>query len=182
MSHSYTKTVFDRNSQYTASVIHLLQPVDHYTGMAFRTNLIRLRKERGWQQDELAERVGVAQETVSRWETGGREPRGKLRLKLAEALSVPEAELFLERGLGAPEQGAFVSLPVQLPTASVLTRMFQTLLEQTATAGDEGERARMLARSFPSTFQAHLSLQGQRASDEENIVEVPLHAGGEARP
>ena len=29
-----------------------------------------LRKEQGWTQEQLAERVGVSRRTVSRWETG----------------------------------------------------------------------------------------------------------------
>ena len=48
-------------------------------------NIIReLRKRAGWQQKELAARVGVTVATVSDWETHKKDPSGKNLQKLAE--------------------------------------------------------------------------------------------------
>lgn len=81
--------------------------------MAFIDNLSRLRGERGLTQEELAELVGVQQETVSRWETGEREPRGKTRRDLAAALRVTEAELFVNAADDLPE-GALPVRPIPM--------------------------------------------------------------------
>jgi transcriptional regulator with XRE-family HTH domain len=45
-----------------------------------------LRIARDLTQDDTAELMEVARATVSRWETGQREPRGELRRKYAELL------------------------------------------------------------------------------------------------
>ena len=94
MGNAYTETVFSVNAHYTNAVIHPLCGLSDYAEMAFQLNLVRLREALGWRQEDLAQRLDVAQETVSRWETGAREPRGKLRVKLAAALNVTEAELY----------------------------------------------------------------------------------------
>ena len=37
----------------------------------FKDNLIELRKLNGMSQEELADRIGVSRQTVSKYETGG---------------------------------------------------------------------------------------------------------------
>lgn len=37
----------------------------------FKDNLISLRKNLGLSQDELAEKIGVSRQTLSKYETGG---------------------------------------------------------------------------------------------------------------
>ena len=39
--------------------------------MTFQEKLISLRKQKGWSQEELGERLSVTRQTVSKWETGG---------------------------------------------------------------------------------------------------------------
>lgn len=59
-------------------------------------NLVRLaqiRKEKGFTQASLAERLGVEQPTVQRWETGKREPDLDQLVALAEALDVEPGTL-----------------------------------------------------------------------------------------
>ena len=53
-----------------------------------------LRKRSGLTQSGLAERMGVEQPTVQRWETGKREPTLEQILRLAEILEVEPAALF----------------------------------------------------------------------------------------
>jgi transcriptional regulator with XRE-family HTH domain len=48
----------------------------------------RLRSERGLSQQELAERMGVAQSVVARLEAGGVEPRVSTLDRVAQALGV----------------------------------------------------------------------------------------------
>jgi transcriptional regulator with XRE-family HTH domain len=52
-----------------------------------------LRRQRGWTQDELAERVQVHTVQVSRWETGKMRPSRKTLQKIAEVLGVTADEL-----------------------------------------------------------------------------------------
>lgn len=54
-------------------------------------NIVReLRKKAGIQQKELAITIGVAQPTVSEWETGKKDPSGDRLKKLAEVFGVDE--------------------------------------------------------------------------------------------
>ena len=39
--------------------------------MNLSTKIARLRHARGWSQEELAERLGVSRQSVSKWESGG---------------------------------------------------------------------------------------------------------------
>ncbi len=50
------------------------------------SEIIDVREKRGWNQQALAEHVGVGQPTVSRWETDKAKPRGAA-LKILKALS-----------------------------------------------------------------------------------------------
>ena len=56
-------------------------------------NLKEWRGKRGLSQEELAESVGVHENTIRKWEKGYREPRAGDIAKLASALHVTEAEL-----------------------------------------------------------------------------------------
>ena len=55
--------------------------------------LRRARKERTWSQAELAERIGVAKETISRWEHGASRPQPNQLRKLCEAFDRKPEEL-----------------------------------------------------------------------------------------
>jgi len=66
--------------------------------MAFGETLERLRRERFWTQQELAERSGVARQTIYRYERERVAPLGRNVRALASALGVEPAEL------AAPEE------------------------------------------------------------------------------
>ncbi len=55
--------------------------------------LQRLRKNRGWTQQILAEKVGVSRVTVARIEIGNRKPSLELLERLAKALKVKAGDL-----------------------------------------------------------------------------------------
>ena len=66
----------------------------------FGNNLYRLRKLRGWTQQELADQLGVTNRSVSKWETGETLPETGQLLPLADAFGVTVDELL--RGPKAP--------------------------------------------------------------------------------
>jgi len=51
-------------------------------------NLQAIRKEKGFSQQQLANRLGVSRSTVAMWETGGSEPDIETLTKLAEIFNV----------------------------------------------------------------------------------------------
>lgn len=59
--------------------------------------IARLRKEQGWTQKQLAERLFVSDKAVSKWETGASLPDTGLLIPLAELLEVSVTELLLGR-------------------------------------------------------------------------------------
>jgi transcriptional regulator with XRE-family HTH domain len=62
--------------------------------VALLSEAIRLRREElGLDQSELAERLGVGQQTVSRWETGSGLPRRERLPQLADALEFDPSHL-----------------------------------------------------------------------------------------
>lgn len=56
-------------------------------------NLKEIRKRRGLQQIDIAEKMGVSVKTISNWETGVRDPSTSNVIRLAEVLDVPPVEL-----------------------------------------------------------------------------------------
>lgn len=56
-------------------------------------NCARLRKERGWTQEELAERSGLTQQYLSDLERGKRNPTIVTIYEIAQALEVSHLEL-----------------------------------------------------------------------------------------
>lgn len=55
--------------------------------------LKRLRKEKNFTQEQLAEQLGVSNRTVSRWETGSNMPDISLLVEIAEFYNISVAEL-----------------------------------------------------------------------------------------
>lgn len=62
--------------------------------MSLSTNIKRLRLERSLTQEQLAARLGVSAQAVSKWETSETYPDGALLLPLAHALEASLDELF----------------------------------------------------------------------------------------
>ena len=75
------------------------------TELEFSERLKRLRKARGMTQQELADRLGVSNKSVSRWESGGGYPDVALLEPLARALGVTVDEL-LSNTPAVPRLGA----------------------------------------------------------------------------
>jgi len=58
-----------------------------------------VRKQRGWTQSELAEKIGVTDKAVSRWETGKGYPDISLLKPLSETLGVSVGELLAGKAI-----------------------------------------------------------------------------------
>lgn len=81
----------------------------------FKDNLVSVRKMHGFSQDELAEKIGVSRQTLSKYETGESLPDIERCKLLAEVLDVSLDELVnYDRensnnlGLGVPPKGKYV--------------------------------------------------------------------------
>ena len=62
-----------------------------------QNNLKTLRKNKGFTQEELAARLNVVRQTVSKWEKGQSVPDSEMLVRLAEIFEVPVSQL-----LGGP--------------------------------------------------------------------------------
>ena len=76
----------------------------------FKDNLVSVRKMHGFSQDELAEKIGVSRQTLSKYETGESLPDIERCKLLAEVLDVSLDELVNSNnlGLGVPPKGKHV--------------------------------------------------------------------------
>lgn len=63
----------------------------------FQDNLKTLRKNKGFTQEELAVRLNVVRQTISKWEKGQSVPDSEMLVRLAEIFEVPVSQL-----LGGP--------------------------------------------------------------------------------
>lgn len=63
----------------------------------FAENLLIARKNKGYSQEALAEKMHVVRQTISKWEKGLSVPDAQMLLQLSEVLEVSVSEL-----LGAP--------------------------------------------------------------------------------
>ena len=63
----------------------------------FQDNLKTLRKSKGFTQEELAARLNVVRQTVSKWEKGQSVPDAEMLVKLAEIFEVSVSQLLGSR-------------------------------------------------------------------------------------
>ena len=64
--------------------------------MKLNQTIKKLRKERGFTQEQLAEQLGVSLMTVRRWEWGSTSPNSNMLLKLTEIFAVSLEDLLTE--------------------------------------------------------------------------------------
>ena len=98
--------------------------------MTFNETLIKRRKEVGMTQDDLAEKLGVSRQSVSKWENGECMPDSEKLIKLAEVLEISLDELTgraerkpapaSQAPAAAPEQPKSKLLPYILAAAACL--------------------------------------------------------------
>lgn len=75
----------------------------------FSENLKTIRKEKGFSQEQLATRLNVVRQTISKWEKGLSVPDAELLIQLAEVLGVEVSDLLgqkIEISEGQSEENA----------------------------------------------------------------------------
>lgn len=82
----------------------------------------KLRTEQGLSQDELAERVHVVRQTVSKWERGTSVPDADSLVALARALGVSAAELLGESAMVEKSRTTLRGRPLFLMSALPVSR------------------------------------------------------------
>lgn len=80
--------------------------------MNFPEKLQKLRKERGWSQEELASRIAVSRQAVSKWELGTAVPDTDNTVQLSELFGVTTDYLIKDR-LGSDEDIPAVALTAE---------------------------------------------------------------------
>ena len=88
-------------------------------------NIRTLRKARGLSQQELAERLHVVRQTVSKWEQGLSVPDAAMLVQLAECLEVSVEEL-----LGTPKSDSTAPKPPEELLADKLGQLTAQLAQQ----------------------------------------------------
>lgn len=83
--------------------------------MKFEERLVQLRKARGMSQEELAEKVGVSRQAVSKWETGDAQPDYMKLMALADALEVSLDDLCGREPVSAPVKQESSDTPEKPP-------------------------------------------------------------------
>jgi transcriptional regulator with XRE-family HTH domain len=74
--------------------------------MGFSERVTALRKQAGWSQEELAQRLDVSRQAVSKWENGTSEPNTSNLMALARLYGIPAEDLLkgVESALEAQEK------------------------------------------------------------------------------
>ena len=69
----------------------------------FGENLKRIRLERGWTQEEMANILHTSKQVISRYENGQRSPRVSVAADYADLLGVPVSKLMPEKEEGSQD-------------------------------------------------------------------------------
>lgn len=146
----------------------------------------RIRRERGLSQQELADKAGIGQDSISAIETGKHEPHPRTLRKLANALGVEVADFFREPALAgkaeAPEAGRpKVAASLSLREASAARPEFSELPGLMAARERRGySRNELAARSGVASSEIAELEEGTREADSDILDR--LTAGLSATP
>ena len=79
---------------------------DRVRNMEFHNRLYNLRKQKGLSQEELANRLNVSRQTISKWEIGDSTPDMEKLAAISELFEVSLDELVLGKEQDSVENGA----------------------------------------------------------------------------
>ena len=100
-------------------------------------NLRRMRERRGITQEELAERVHVVRQTVSKWEKGLSVPDADLLMAVAETLQVSVSDLI---GVDAVQAKSIEELSVQAAVLNEQIDLQNRRMARTTTIAKRADR------------------------------------------
>lgn len=78
--------------------------------MEFNNKLYELRKQKGFSQEELANRLNVSRQTVSKWEVGDSTPDMEKLVAMSDLFGISLDELVLDK---SPEPAPVEQVPVK---------------------------------------------------------------------
>ena len=81
--------------------------------MTMGEKLLKLRKARQWSQEELAEKIGMTRQAVSRWESGSAKPDAEKIIALCDLFGVSADYLLREEYAGETQSVTQMSAQVQ---------------------------------------------------------------------
>ena len=64
--------------------------------MILADKIVRLRKKNGWSQEELAQKMNVSRQAVSKWENGTSDPSTSNLIALAKLFKISAEDLLRE--------------------------------------------------------------------------------------
>jgi len=100
--------------------------------MNIGNNIKELRKAKGYKQKDLAEKIQIATNSLSRYETGEREPSIETLEKIADALEVPVSKLIMrDITFPVPDPDAPLVSPEGLKTGLESVRKNLSALSET---------------------------------------------------
>lgn len=99
--------------------------------MTIGEKILNMRKARGWNQEELAERVGVTRQAVSRWEAGSAKPDADKIIAICDLFGVSADYLLRDHysGEGSAAQ------PENQPVNALMEKAQSMTLRQWAALG-----------------------------------------------
>lgn len=92
--------------------------------MTIGEKIYTLRRSSGWSQEELADRIGVTRQAISRWEAGSAKPEADKIIELCDLFDVTAD--YLLRDI-SPQEPSEAPIPDPVPTFSPI-RFFGALL------------------------------------------------------
>jgi transcriptional regulator with XRE-family HTH domain len=98
--------------------------------MTMGEKILNMRKARGWNQEELAERVGVTRQAVSRWEAGSAKPDADKIITICDLFGVSADYLLRDQYSGEGSAAQPEKQPV-----NALAEKAQSMTQQQRAAG-----------------------------------------------
>ena len=98
----YNDSLFVVKTENTAFAI-VLSEVIHMELTQIGKFIAELRKEKGFTQEQLGDKIGVANKTISRWETGVYLPPADALLRMSELFDVSINEILSGKKLSKEE-------------------------------------------------------------------------------
>jgi GTP pyrophosphokinase len=143
-------------------------------------NIARLRKEKGWTQEELAKELDVTFQAVSSWERDEYKPELKMFIKLAEALEVPMSWIINDEWVSFKTKETVYDwehMKTYVKTFAKTSQMENTLkaldFALSAHEGMERDNSEMPYIVHPLTMACHALALGIK--EDEIIAGILLH-------